>query len=111
MKLTSEMLTEVLMALRSNPPASSDKRQQPRVGLRVQVQIILPPSAEPCSVRLRDISEGGIGLLTEMALDDGQELILLLQGKDGAPKFLRCAVTHCRKAGSSHYSVGASFQS
>src|SRR3954462_8278483 len=98
MELTSELLAEVLASLKSNPPRGAESRKRPRVGMSGQVEIIiLEQSATPQTARVRDVSEGGIGLLTRQPLQKGSEFMLSLHAKDGENKLIRCMARHCRK--------------
>jgi hypothetical protein len=110
MELTAEMLSEVIEALRSNAPAGTEKRKQPRVGLRLQVPVLLPGSSKPSTARLRDVSEGGVGLLTHEPVENRGQIVLLLHDRDGIPRFIRCIVCYCRKVASNLYSVGVRFE-
>jgi hypothetical protein len=93
---------QILRGLRCDR-ASNDRRQYPRVGLRARVTF------EPIDRHqrrgparqawMRDISEGGAGLLVPDELRAGESLVLHvpLGGDRTAP--VRCRVVHCGKAG------------
>jgi len=110
MQLTRETFVEILDTLRSNCPSVSDHRKQPRVGVTRQVEIILPGNADPFPARIRDISQGGVGILSHMQMPKGTEFIVVLYGRDGNPHFLQCRVCHSRRVGTGLHQIGACFE-
>lgn len=110
MQLTKATLAELVAALRSNPPKSTEKRKHPRVGFCAQLEMLVPGQPKPSLVRVRDISIAGIGILTHEPFEKGSEIVLQLLEKDGSPKLLRCTVTHCKKVAQGLFSIGAAFQ-
>jgi hypothetical protein len=110
MQLTRETFVEILETLRSNCPSLSDHRKQPRVGVTRQIEIIVPGNADPFSARIRDISQGGVGILSQVQMAKGTEFIVILYGRDGSPHFLQCRVCHSRRVGTALYQIGACFE-
>lgn len=107
LQLTYETFHEMRQSLRSHTPGDTEKRRQPRVGLRAQVEITVPGSIEFCKVWIRDISEGGVGLLAPIHIDPGTQFLMSLRDRDGVPHIIRCTVAHCRKVGTGLFVVGA----
>jgi hypothetical protein len=110
MQLTRETFVEILETLRSNCPSATDHRRQPRVGVTRQVEIILPGRTDPIIARIRDISQGGVGILSHLEMSRGTEFIVTLYGHDGSPHFLQCRVCHARRVATGLFQIGACFQ-
>ena len=109
MLLTSEMLTDLVSSLRANAPTGVEKRQEPRVGMRLRVDVFLPGQLQPLQVWVRDIGAGGIGILCDESVEIGAEFKLSLTTRASAPELLTCVVRHCRRTGGGQYFVGAEF--
>lgn len=113
MRLTAETFDELIRSLRSNAPAGSEKRRQPRVGLRVRAEVMVRDPAtgfggERAEITIRDISAGGVGLLVPRPIDAGQRFSLVLDG--AASRSVRCVVMHCRSVGANLFRIGAKFE-
>jgi hypothetical protein len=106
-RLSYERFAELTRSLRSNSPDQLNKRVKPRVGLRAQVEIILPSHREPILVWVRDVSEGGIGLLVGMEVHEGLEFLISLVDRDKIPHLIRGVVAYSRKVATHLYAVGA----
>src|SRR5438105_14455267 len=83
MQLTAKNLSELIQSLRSNVPGTSQKRIQPRVGIRLKVELVLldPKTgfgSERIAAWVRDISAGGIGLLCDRGFKAGETFVLLV---------------------------------
>jgi hypothetical protein len=93
---------EILEQIRSDR-APSDRRRHPRVGLRARVKL------EPIDRHqrrgparqawLRDVSEGGAGLLVNEELRAGQSVMLHVPLTEDCTMPVRCRVVHCTKTG------------
>ena len=93
---------EILEQLRCDRPAN-DRRRHPRVGLRARVTL------EPIDrhqrrggarqVWLRDISEGGAGLVVSEQLREGQSIMLHVPLTADCTMPVRCRVVHCARTG------------
>jgi hypothetical protein len=114
-ELTAKSLAELINSLRSNPKGASEKRTQPRVGLRASAEIIVrdPVSGfglERVAIRIRDVSAGGIGILCPRRLAPGEKFALVLHGaRPGTEQEAECMVTYCRKVGTDLHLIGANF--
>jgi hypothetical protein len=116
MRLTASSLAEMIDSLRSNTGQPGERRKKPRIGLRVRAEIALPSRGHDGSagegprltVWVRDVSAGGIGILSEHAFERGDRFALLL-GADGPHSRAQCTVMNCRKVDSRLYGTGAKF--
>src|SRR5437588_12248846 len=107
MQLTATTLGELIKSLRSNEMSGPEKRRQPRVGLRARAEIQIPGTGEHVSIWLRDVSAGGISLLSPRYFEAEQQFSLLLGGEDDESTL--CCVRHCRRVGSDLFAIGAKF--
>ena len=115
MQLTAKNLSELIQSLRSNVPGGSQKRIQPRVGIRLKVELVLldPKTgfgSERIAAWVRDISAGGIGLLCDRGFKAGEPFDLIVQGEEGAEERVPCFISYCREVGTDLFSIGAKFQ-
>lgn len=62
-------------------------------------------------VVVRDISLGGVGLLSPRAMAPGDQFVLLLLREGENPAGIACAVRHCRQVDESLFSIGGQFTS
>ena len=94
---------EILEQLRCDRPAN-DRRRHPRVGLRARVTFESidrhQRRGQPRQAWLRDVSEGGAGLLVGEELRAGQSVVLHLPLTSDCTAPVRCRVVHCAKTGS-----------
>ncbi len=92
-----------------------ERRQSPRIafGKRSQISRDKGPFAGKWeTVLLKEISQGGIGLLTQTPFSVGDTFIMKLPQSDGAEMRIRCATRRCEAGGFGGVSflVGASFE-
>jgi hypothetical protein len=107
MELTAQTLGELIKSLRSNPTGGGDKRRNPRVGLRARGEIQIAGSGERLNVWIRDVSAGGVNILSPRYFDLDSQFILILGGERNEQAV--CTVRYCRKVGSDLYGIGAKF--
>src|SRR5262245_57004061 len=94
MTLTAEQFDQITASLRSDDPGvrSSEKRECPRVGMRVQIEIIsFATRGQPARYRvwLRDFSTTGIGFVYAQPIKQGSALIVCLpKGRNDTLKLL-----------------------
>jgi hypothetical protein len=93
---------EILEQLRCDR-APDDRRRHPRVGLRARVTLEpLDRHQRRGPVRqawLRDVAEGGAGLLVNQELRAGQSVMLHVPLTADCTMPVRCRVVHCTKTG------------
>ena len=93
---------EILEQLRCDR-APNDRRRHPRVGLRARVTLELIDRHQRRAGRrqawLRDVSEGGAGLLVGEELRAGQSIMLHVPLTADCTMPVRCRVVHCVKTG------------
>src|SRR5436190_22610010 len=83
MELTRAVLTEMLKALRSNPKTGMEKRVKPRVGLRLRARVFTAAAIDhPLEVWLRDVSAGGLGMLSSQPFAHGETIKMILADSD-----------------------------
>lgn len=127
MELTAEAVMDVLRSLRSDGPGGGGggsspsgrrPRQLPRVGMRVKLLILpldpeaAPPQpAAPVTVRVRNLSPRGLGLVHDHPLQVGQEFLIVLPREAGGVAYLLGRVQRCRELeGGGSFDVGASIR-
>jgi hypothetical protein len=96
MHLTAEMYEDIVRSLRSDVLKGTERRRHPRVGMRVRITIIIldaagqPGKAE--SVWVRDLSDGGIGLVATRPMKRGVLFIVQFIRSDHQVLSLLCQV-------------------
>jgi len=100
MQLSAGMYQEILRSLRSDAQREQERRKYPRVGLRAKVTLIsIDPdgcAGTPHTVWVRDISDGGIGLVVTRPMKRG-ELFVVVLVPDGQQRIcILCQTTQCR---------------
>jgi hypothetical protein len=115
MPLTAKSLSDIVQSLRNPAAKGSDKRKQARVGMRSRAEIQVRDQqtgfgGERLAVWVRDVSAGGIGLLSSKALSLGALFGLLLDGDGGLPEEVLCVIVYERSVGGGLYRIGARFK-
>ncbi len=120
MKLSEALFDEIVASLRlapSLPPKESrdlDLRSDPRVWLAGRVTIIpcAPHRGRKADVAfMRDLSRGGVGLLTLTTLGRGEQFILYLPPSAGHATWgILCIARHCRPDTGGLANIGAAFE-
>lgn len=100
MHLSAHTYQEILRSLKSDSRPGTERRQAPRVGLRAKVTLItLSPTGQqgpPQAVWVRDLSEGGIGLVVTRAMARGDYFIIKFKEDSLSKVCLLCQVMQCR---------------
>ena len=88
-----------------------ERRREPRMAVQGMGKVATPgaPVESASVVHVQDVSLGGACLLVSKDLAVGEQLVLVLQGKDGKAVSLLCSVAHCRQMSPDVYAVGAQF--
>jgi len=113
MDLSAAILQETLTKVKSDKASgNAARRVRPRVGLRCALTII--PYAHgacgrPVKAWTRDISLGGMGILTSISMKGGDQFIVQLPRPDAKPMILLCTVKNCAQLADGLYGVGATF--
>src|ERR1051325_2607765 len=113
MELSATILQETLTKVKSDKGnGNAARRARPRVGLRCSLMII-PYANGACRTPLkawtRDISLGGMGILTSISMKSGDQFIVQLPKQDSKPMILLCTVKNCAQLADGLYGVGVSF--
>lgn len=109
-ELSAELLESTLRGLRAD---RVHNRKHPRAPMRVK--LTLYPIADravgkPKEVWTRDLSSGGIGLLSPEPMRPGSTFIIRLPRNDGGKHLhLLCTVKNCEQQAKGVFAVGASF--
>jgi hypothetical protein len=119
MELSLERVADAVMALRVDLRDRPDleRRQLPR--FPVWSPTTLHPAGEnwgagagamaPFEVWLIDIACGGVGFVSKVALNAGQNFYVTIPAAEGSPIQLLCNVVHCRRAANGSFTAGAQF--
>jgi hypothetical protein len=91
--------------------AGDERRREPRMPVHGTGKLASPgsPIDSAAMVQVQDVSLGGASLLASKDLSVGEQLVLVLQGRDGKAMSLLCSVAHCRQLAPDVYAVGAQF--
>ena len=108
-RLSAELFQQIVASLRSDRSLRNhEKRTRPRVGLRSSLEVI------PCGrggkrfvVTVRDLSADGIGLVSNVVMQVGQEFVAHYERQDREPLRVQYTVAYCKTISSGLYSVGA----
>jgi hypothetical protein len=106
----SRMAT-ILDPVQGGTPAGSERRREPRMPVQGVGKVAAPGGAveEAETVHVSDVSLGGACLIASKDLAVGEQLVLVLEGRDGSAVSLLCSVAHCRQVSDDVYMVGAQF--
>jgi hypothetical protein len=78
------------------------------VGLRLRARVFTTASIDrPVEVWLRDISAGGLGLLSSQPFARGDTIKIILA--DSEDDQLPCTVAYCRRVGNRLFQIGLKF--
>jgi hypothetical protein len=91
--------------------AGSERRREPRMPVQGVGKLATPgmPVDGAARVQVQDVSLGGACLIASRDLAVGEQLVLVLEGRDGSAVSLLCSVAHCRPLAPDVYMVGAQF--
>lgn len=89
----------------------SERRREPRMLVQGVGKVGAPgaPVEAADMVQVQDVSLGGACLIASRDLAVGEQLVLVLEGRDGSAVSLLCSVAHCRALSPDLYMVGAQF--
>src|SRR4051812_7716454 len=98
--LSAQTYQEILRSLRSDSRLGTERRQHPRVGLRAKVTMIALSAtgqvSAPQPVWVRDLSDGGIGLVVTRPMTRGDLFIIRFKEDALGNVCLLCQVMQCR---------------
>lgn len=108
MELTKQLLAEIVESLRSHARGGVEKRQHPRVGMRLRANLLRHPFlGKPLVIWVRDISSGGMGILSDKPLQIGEPLKITFS--DDKENNVDCTATYRRRVSSNLFQVGIRF--
>jgi hypothetical protein len=107
-ELTRRLLAEIVDSLRSHSRNGVEKRQHPRVGMRMKAQMLRHPFlGRPITIWVRDISSGGMGILCDKPLRDGEPLRITFS--DDREYSVGCTASYGRRVSSNLFQIGICF--
>ena len=130
MNLSHEKFLDILALLKLTDSVAADQRIQPRVPMRASVMVAAFPDGkivdqncvdpsgndaqlgQAYSVRVVDLSSGGVAFNHFHALPKGKPFLLDLPAKNANPDSgvrLLCRVQHCRMTAENRFQIGAQF--
>jgi hypothetical protein len=91
--------------------AGAERRREPRMPVQGVGKVATPgaPVEAADMVQVQDVSLGGACLIASRDLAVGEQLVLVLEGRDGSAVSLLCSVALCRQLSPDLYQVGAQF--
>src|SRR5262245_61364647 len=100
MLLSAKMYEDIIRCLRSDG-SKTERRHHPRVGLRARITIITINAqgvpAKPETVWVRDLSDGGIGLVATRVMRRGTLFVVQFSGHDTDALALLCQAVQSRE--------------
>ena len=107
----SKQLLDQVAHLKTDARGEGEKRERPRVGVRVGAEVYVEgeEGEREVGVTVRDISATGISLVYREAIPRGTVFAMRLPRKDGRVVGVCCVVKHCRRVADRVYSFGAEF--
>ena len=118
MVISSNTFQAIVESLRSEDRTgdSRDRRTASRVGMRGRAMIMpcasgaLATRSREADVAVRDLSNGGIGILHTAVMRPGEQFLLLLDDGGGAAgRTVLCSVVRCEPVSRQFYAIGAAF--
>jgi hypothetical protein len=116
MELSAELFRKTINSLRGDTkPGVAGQRQSPRVGIRCRLRIITivgGKAGAAMDVWARDISRGGIGIVSSRRFAVGDRFVARFPRLDrGDEKIsILCTVCNCTEIPQDAYLVGAKFE-
>ena len=119
MELSLERVADAVMSLRVDLRDRPDleRRQLPR--FPVWAPMTVYPAGEswgggvgaaaPFEIWLMDIACGGVGFVSKLPLNAGQQFYVTIPAADGTQSHMLCNVVHCRRATNGSFTGGAQF--
>ncbi|MBV8782393.1 MAG: PilZ domain-containing protein [Phycisphaerae bacterium] len=111
MKLSGELFEEIISQLVSDSGSMQhNKRREPRVGVRAQ-GVITPWTLDRAAVKgtvvmIRDLSPGGICIVSAAPMQRGFRFVLQLQRVQREPLLANYEVRYCKLLSSNIWAVG-----
>jgi len=116
MELSAELFRKTINSLRGDTkPGVAGQRQSPRVGIRCRLRIITIVGGKPgqaIDVWARDVSRGGIGVVSPVRFAIGDRFVIRfprLDNKDEKISVL-CTVCNCTEIPQDAFLIGAKFE-
>ena len=113
MQLSPGLYSRVATILDPTRTASkgNERRREPRMAVQGTGKLASPgaPVESATIAQVQDVSLGGASLLISKDVAIGEQLVLVLQDREGKAVSLLCSVAHCRQMSPDVYVVGAQF--
>src|SRR4051794_10282722 len=110
MHVSAETFQSIVDSLRSDQKRANEKRSKPRVGITGKGLIRLEDGSF-VTVAVRDLAQGGVGIVQHDAWPIGKRFALCFGSKLVAEqmKGIICEVVRCQRVADQIYSIGAKF--
>ena len=116
MELSADLFRKTINSLRGDiQPGVAGQRKSPRVGIRCRLRIITIVDGKPgpaIDVWARDVSRGGMGIVSPTRMNAGDRFVVRfprLDG-DGAQISVLCTVRNCSEIPQEAFLIGAQFE-
>jgi hypothetical protein len=113
MSLTPQLFSQVLGRLRAPADATGrEKRRATRCEVSGKIELAVlskNAAAHRFFVLGRDLSMGGMGVLSSIAIAKGQPFLAILPREKIGPVYVFCEATHCGLAADGIYTIGCRF--
>src|SRR4051812_7118864 len=113
MKLTAEQFAELAATFDAKQGRTKhERRRASRMDLQARIKILPVTSGkrlEPLTVTICDFSARGISFIDQTPMEMGQQFVLELPRREGAPVTLLCTVMHIKHVGPEIHRMGAEF--
>jgi hypothetical protein len=116
MELSAELFRKTINSLRGDvKPGVAGQRQSPRVGIRCRLRIITIVGGKPgpqVDVWARDVSRGGLGIVSPVPMNAGDRFVVRFPRLDGAGTQISvlCTVRNCSEIPQDAFLIGAMFE-
>jgi hypothetical protein len=110
MELSAELFESTVRALKGDPV---EQRQHPRAPARYRLKIVpykQPGMTTAIDVWTRDISRGGIGVVSPVRFKVGAKFVVGLPRAEGGMRCLVCTVKNCSEQAKGVYVIGSAFE-
>lgn len=106
-----ELMEEITDTLRPPAPMPNDSRKAQRTKVRQAVMLITREVGDIAAVhvQVRDVSQGGVGLLRARPMNLDEPFIAALPKRDGTTVYMLCSVVYYEPISEGLFSIGGRF--
>jgi hypothetical protein len=115
MELSAELFEQTIRSFKGDGcAAKKQRRTQPRVGIRCRLKIVPVESGvarTEIEVWTRDISRGGIGMISSQPMTVGSRFVVRFPRADDTPSLaIVCTIRCCNRLSPGVFAIGAVFE-